>query len=169
MSVIDKIAKSIGITPTEDEQRLAAAEAGLNDTQDQRDAEREAARKGEQENMGTVVNLHPSQQGAAKDNVVAAYKVKVIVIEPKSFDDSQQISDCLRQKKPVVINFEKASDEDAKRILDFVSGTMYALNGEIKKVGNKVFLCAPSNINVTYTESEQNKVNGDLPWQTGKH
>jgi len=89
--------------------------------------------------------------------------MKVIVIEPRSFDDAQQVANNLREKKPVVINFEKTEDDDAKRIIDFISGTTYALNGEIKKVGNKVFLCAPSNVNVSYTEDEK-KVSAEMPW-----
>ena len=58
---------------------------------------------------------------------------------------------------------EKTEAEDAKRIIDFISGTTYALNGEIKKVGHNVFLCAPSNVNVSYTEEER-KVSTEMPW-----
>ena len=50
-----------------------------------------------------------------------------------------------------------------KRIVDFISGTTYALNGEIKKIGNNVFLCAPSNVNVSYMEEER-KVSTEMPW-----
>ena len=95
--------------------------------------------------------------------MVASYKVKVVVIEPKSFDDAQQVANNLREKKPVVINFEHTDGEAAKRIIDFISGTTYALNGEIKKVGHNVFLCAPSNVNVSYTEEEK-KVSAEMPW-----
>lgn len=90
-------------------------------------------------------------------------RMKVIVIEPKGFDDAQEVANCLRDKRPVVINFEHTDPEAAKRIIDFISGTTYALNGEIKKVGRSVFLCAPSNVNVTYTEEEK-KVSTEMPW-----
>ena len=89
--------------------------------------------------------------------------MKVIVIEPKSFDDAQQVANCLKEKRPVVINFENTDGEAAKRIIDFISGTTYALSGEIKKVGHNVFLCAPSNVNVSYTE-EQKTVSTEMPW-----
>lgn len=90
-------------------------------------------------------------------------RMKVVVIEPRSFDDVQQVANCLKEKKPVVINFENTDAEDAKRIIDFISGTTYALAGDIKKVGRNVFLCAPSNVNVAYT---QDRSTGpmDLPW-----
>ncbi len=94
---------------------------------------------------------------------VAAFKMKVVIIEPKSFDDAQQVANCMREKRPVVVNFEKTEREVAKRILDFISGTTYALAGEINRVGNNVFLCAPSNVNVAYTEDDK-KGSADMPW-----
>ena len=104
-----------------------------------------------------------SAASARETSTVTNMKMKVIVIEPKTFDDAQQVANNLREKKPVVINFEKTEAEDAKRIIDFISGTTYALNGEIKKVGHNVFLCAPSNVNVSYTEEEK-KVSAEMPW-----
>lgn len=104
-----------------------------------------------------------SAASARESSSVTNMKMKVIVIEPKTFDDAQQVANNLREKKPVVINFEKTEADDAKRIIDFISGTTYALNGEIKKVGHNVFLCAPSNVNVSYTEEER-KVSTEMPW-----
>lgn len=104
-----------------------------------------------------------SAASARENTSVTNMKMKVIVIEPKTFDDAQQVANNLREKKPVVINFEKTEADDAKRIIDFISGTTYALNGEIKKVGHNVFLCAPSNVNVSYTEEEK-KVSAEMPW-----
>ena len=88
------------------------------------------------------------------DNVVAAYRMNVVVIEPQSFDDAQQVAVNLQKKKPVVLNFEKTEKSVANRIIDFISGTTYALNGDIKKISNNVILCAPSNVNVSYSEDE---------------
>ena len=119
--------------------------------------------KMDQHNEGNsnVVDFHSA--ASARESAAAAIKVKVVVIEPKSFDDAQQVANNLREKKPVVINFEHTEGEAAKRIIDFISGTTYALNGEIKKVGHNVFLCAPSNVNVSYTEEEK-KVSAEMPW-----
>lgn len=90
--------------------------------------------------------------------------MKVIIIEPASFDDAQQVADHLKNKKPVVVNFENTDSEAAKRIIDFISGTTYALAGDIKKVGKNVFLCAPSNVNVSYTQDEDNTGSSEMPW-----
>ena len=116
-----------------------------------------------------VVDFSSAQ--SARESAQGNIKLRVIVIEPKSFDDAQQVANCLREKRPVVINFENTDADAAKRIIDFISGTTYALNGEIKKVGRgeikkvgrNVFLCAPSNVNVTYTEEEK-KVSAEMPW-----
>jgi len=113
------------------------------------------------ESNNNVVDFHSA--ASARESAAAATKVKVVVIEPKSFDDAQQVANNLRERKPVVINFEHTEGEAAKRIIDFISGTTYALNGEIKKVGHNVFLCAPSNVNVSYTEEEK-KVSAEMPW-----
>ena len=97
------------------------------------------------------------------DNVIAAYRMNVIVIEPQSFDDAQQVAVNLQKKKPVVLNFEKTEKSVANRIVDFISGTTYALNGNIKKISSSVVLCAPSNVNVSYSE-EAHRLGDDMPF-----
>ncbi len=93
----------------------------------------------------------------------AMTKSKITTVKPTSFDDAQTVANCLRDKIPVIINFENTNTEDAKRIIDFISGTTYAINGEIKKVSQNVFVCAPSNVTVTYTE-EDKKAGGGFSW-----
>ena len=97
------------------------------------------------------------------DNVVATYRMNVVVIEPQSFDDAQQVAVNLQKKKPVVLNFEKTEKSVANRIIDFISGTTYALNGDIKKISNNVILCAPSNVNVSYSEDEH-RLGDNMPF-----
>ena len=82
-------------------------------------------------------------------------KSQITTIKPKSFEDARTVANCLRNKIPVVINFEETDTEEAKRIIDFISGTTYAVNGAIKKVSQNVFICAPNNVTVTYTEDEK--------------
>ena len=102
---------------------------------------------------------------AARESASTMTKSKINTIRPKSFDDAQIVANCLRERVPVIINFEQTDVEDARRIIDFISGTTYALQGEIKKVSQHVFVCAPNNVTVTYTEDEK-KVTGDIPWLT---
>ena len=167
MSVIDKICGKIGLVDSEEERKLAEEEARLDDLERQEAEEREAAKRHMQENKEhhNVVNFHPSQNSNnSKENVVTNYKMKVVVIEPKNFDDSPLVANNLRERKPVVINFEHTDPADVNRIIDFAMGTTYALDGDIKKVGHNVYLCAPSNVNVSYTEKEK-KFASDLDWQ----
>ncbi len=69
----------------------------------------------------------------------APKQVKVMVVEPFAFDDAQHVADHLRNRKPVVINLENTDKEVAKRMIDFISGTTYAVNGTIQKIGNNIF------------------------------
>ena len=102
---------------------------------------------------------------AARKSISTMNKAKINTIRPKSFDHAQEVANSLRDKIPVIINFEETETDTAKRIIDFISGTTYALNGEIKKVSQNVFVCAPNNVTVTYTEEEK-KITGDIPWLT---
>lgn len=155
MGFIDKVCGKIGPIDPED----------INDKRDLRDEDDDFAESDEMEreqaSASNVVNFQAAANAAM--NNVTAYKMKVVVIEPKSFDDAQQVANCLREKRPVVINFENTIEEDAKRITDFISGTIYALNGEIKKVSNNVFFCAPSNVNISYSEDKKS-VSTEMPW-----
>ena len=76
--------------------------------------------------------------------------LRMVIVEPETFDDSQSIADYIRDRKPVVINFESTPDDIAKRVVDFVSGATYALDGNIQKVGKEIFLCVPSNVTVDH-------------------
>lgn len=169
MKIIDKVCGKIGLMdPEEEKQEQEMDKMQQNQPSSQRTSSFERKIEGVETNhapVRNVVDFHTAasaREGANPVNVVSA-KMKVIVIEPKSFDDAQQVANCLREKRPVVINFENTEAEDAKRIIDFISGTTYALNGEIRKVGRNVFLCAPSNVNVSYTEEEK-KVTTEMPW-----
>lgn len=105
---------------------------------------------------GNLVNL-PSP------NAQQQKQIKVMVVEPFTFDDAQHIADHLKNRKPVVVNFENTEKEVAKRMVDFISGTTYAVSGTIQKVGNNIFLCAPSNVDVTYTR-EDGADKAFFPW-----
>jgi len=107
-------------------------------------------------------------KGKKNNNLVnlptAQKQMKVMVVEPFSFDDAQHVADHLKNRKPVVVNFENCDKEVAKRMIDFISGTTYALAGSIQKIGNNIFLCAPNNVDVTYSPHEEGNDKEFLPW-----
>ncbi|MDD3392876.1 MAG: cell division protein SepF [Bacilli bacterium] len=73
---------------------------------------------------------------------------KMILLEPRAYSESQQIADHLKNRNTVVVNLKRVTSDQAKRIVDFLSGTIYAIGGEIQKVGGGIFLCTPRNINI---------------------
>ena|SRR5690625_495122 len=78
---------------------------------------------------------------------------KVILCEPKAYSEVQEIADNLLNKRAVVINLQRVDSEQAKRIVDFLSGTVYSIKGDIQKLGLATFLCTPDTVNVSGTIS----------------
>jgi len=73
---------------------------------------------------------------------------KMILVEPRAYSESQQIADHLKMRNAVVVNLKRVTSEQAKRIVDFLSGTVYAIGGNLQKIGGGIFLCTPNNMNV---------------------
>ena len=73
----------------------------------------------------------------------------MVVVSPKEYADAEKIADHLKAMRPVVMNIEKTDDDEAERIVDFVQGVMYALDGRLDRISDKIYLCAPSNVSVS--------------------
>lgn len=78
-----------------------------------------------------------------------AKQMKVIVIATHVFDDVQPVADHLKNRRPVIINLQDTEKEVAKRIVDFLSGTVYALEGNMKRVADYIFLFTPDNVDIS--------------------
>ncbi|MRH42179.1 DUF552 domain-containing protein [Aquibacillus halophilus] len=74
---------------------------------------------------------------------------KVVLCEPRSYSEAQEIADHIVNRRSVVINLQRIEHKQAKRIVDFLSGTVYAVSGEIQKLGAQTFLCTPDNVDVS--------------------
>ncbi|MCL6560701.1 MAG: cell division protein SepF [Firmicutes bacterium] len=94
---------------------------------------------------GAVVSLHSQRQ------------LRMVVAEPRSFDDAQEIADHLKNRRPVIVNLEYVETDLARRVVDFVSGAVYALGGSVQKVGGGIFLFAPNNVDITSEAREAEK------------
>lgn len=81
-------------------------------------------------------------------NMPSSNTMKMIVFQPVSYEDTQSIIDNLKSRKPVVANLENLDVEVAQRVLDFMSGAVYAINGTIQKVSRCIFVLAPNNVDV---------------------
>ncbi len=81
-------------------------------------------------------------------------KVRVLIYKPVSYEDTQSIIDHLKEKKPIIVNLDELDTDVAQRILDFVSGAVYALNGNIRKAARNIFVVAPYNVDVSTNTAE---------------
>lgn len=98
--------------------------------------------------------LSPERQSVEKENVVKLTSMKqstskVVLCEPRSYSEAQEIADNIVNRRSVVINLEQVHHDQAKRIVDFLSGTVYAVEGDIQKLGSQTFLCTPDNVEVS--------------------
>lgn len=84
---------------------------------------------------------------------------KMILLEPRAYSEAQQIADHLKMRNTVVVNLKRVTSDQAKRIIDFLAGTIYAIGGDLQKIGGGIFLCTPNNINIQgkITEETQGK------------
>ncbi|SDW86500.1 cell division protein SepF [Paenibacillus sp. CF384] len=91
------------------------------------------------------------KQPAKGNNIVSIHSqknVRVILNEPRSYEEAQDIADHLRSRRSVVVNLQRVRSDQAVRIVDFLSGTIYALNGGISKLGPNIFLCTPDSVEI---------------------
>lgn len=83
-------------------------------------------------------------------------KSKMILVEPRAFSEANQIADHLKKRNTVVVNLKRVTPDQAKRIIDFLSGTLYAIKGDLQKLGGGVFLCTPNNVMIDGKISDDN-------------
>lgn len=102
-----------------------------------------------------VVEQPVSRRASREESRVASIQsiptkqVRMHMVEPKSFNDAEQIGQKFKADIPVIINLQQADSELAKRLIDFSSGLTYGLDGGIQRVAEKVFLLSPHNVEVS--------------------
>ena len=102
-----------------------------------------------------VVNIHTTAQ------------LSVVVMTPENFEEARDIADYLKNKSPVVINLEALEKEVTRRIVDFLSGAVYAVEGNIQKISNGIFLITPYNVNILGDFRDELR-RGVLPWEKSR-
>lgn len=116
----------------------------------------ERERVNEQQHVEEEVETTPfeTRRHTKGSNIVSIHSqknVRFVLNEPRSYDEAQEIADHLRSRKPVVVNLQRVRHDIAVRIVDFLSGTVYALNGTISKLGPNIFLCTPDTVEIQGT------------------
>ncbi len=75
-------------------------------------------------------------------------QAKIVVLKPKCFNNSTQIADELRKKRPVIVDVGALDPEEARRIIDFISGTVYGIDGKLQKITSGIFVATPSRVDI---------------------
>ena len=81
-------------------------------------------------------------------NMPQANQIKMVISQPTTFEQSEEICQYLKERKSCIVNLEYVNKDVAGRIVDFISGGVYALNGHIQKISNSIFLIAPANYDI---------------------
>ena len=99
----------------------------------------------------TVAPRRPAsaQVPTARTTAASVRPYTMVVVNPRDYKDAEKIADHIKSGRPVVMNMESANADAAARIVDFVQGVMYALDGHMDSVGEQIFLCAPNNMSVS--------------------
>jgi cell division inhibitor SepF len=126
-------------------------ERGRSMTADDQEIETSSVNARKQSGKNNIVSIH-SQKNA-----------RVVLTEPRSYDEAQEIADQLKSRRSVIVNLQRVRRDQAIRIVDFLSGTVYALGGHISKVGSDIFLCTPDSVEVSGTITEMLAEDADYP------
>ena len=114
----------------------------------------------EEENVDTVdTNYYEDEEEESKKpmfgrksrviNMPQAQQIEMVISQPTVFEQSEVICQYLKEKKSCIVNLEYVNKDVARRIVDFISGGVYALDGHIQKVSNSIFLVAPTNYEIS--------------------
>jgi cell division inhibitor SepF len=147
-SLINKMLNFVGWESEEEEEEVV----DMEDTSKEEVLQPQFLQPSQKRQQGKVVNIHSASQ------------FKVVIIQPESFDDAQDICEHLKSKKPVVINLENMDKDNAQRVIDFLSGSVYALDGSIQKVSNGIFIIAPNNVDLMGDFKDELRNKGVFSW-----
>ncbi len=142
---------------------------GLDDEEDGFDegylpeAGAEVRRAPEQGQAVRPLSAESGPATAARPTVVRTMPstaARVHVVEPRGFDEAQEVGDRLKVNQPVIINLQGLTRDLQRRMIDFSSGLTYALSGSMQRVAEQVFLLTPSNVEVSQEEKERLQARG---------
>ena len=133
-AIMEKVWNLLGVEPDTDEEIDELDDIEVENTMD---IEEDEDRKIWGRRNSKVVNMPQSNQ------------VKMVICQPTTFEQSESICTLLKEKKSIIVNLEYVNKDIARRIVDFISGSVHALDGHIQKVSNSIFLVAPFNYDIT--------------------
>ena len=143
MGIMEKVVSALGFVDREDDEMEEV-------TEEKAPAQKMTALPAKQENkplprLNNVVSFSGNREPVAQQDNANA---RVVLVEPVRFEESQGIADKLLEQRAVVINIESCDTDIAAKIIDFVGGVVYAIDGTIQKVSQGIILAAPHNIDI---------------------
>ena len=138
---VQKVQKTPKVVPTQTQERVPQQQVIQNRMKKERKVQQlpQQARN-EYAVQNNVVSLQAASSSKGS---------KLVLIEPRVYAEAQDIAEHLKNKRATVVNLQRIDREQGKRIIDFLSGTVYALGGDIQRIGNDIFLCTPENVEVS--------------------
>jgi len=130
-TIMNKVWDFFGMETNEEEENLDTIETNYYDDDYEEEKRPMFGRKNK------VVNMPQAQQ------------IEMVISQPTTFEQSEVICQYLKEKKSCIVNLEYVNKDIARRIVDFISGGVYALDGHIQKVSNSIFLVAPTNYEIS--------------------
>lgn len=120
---------------------------------------RERAPEREREHTATVASLADRRPVAAVRRAPAMREARITTLHPRTYNEARTVGENFRDGTPVIMNLSEMDDSDAKRLVDFAAGLVFATRGTIERVTSKVFLLSPPNVTVA-AEDKQRLVEG---------
>lgn len=133
---MEKVWGLLGVEPEKDTEENEELDYERDNIQDNEEEEEEDRKIWGRRN-NKIVNMPQTQQ------------VKMVICQPTSFEQSENICTLLKEKKSIIVNLEYVNKDIARRIVDVVSGAVHALDGNLQKISNSIFLVAPYNYDIT--------------------
>ena len=166
MGFADSFKKVIGLTEIEDDEIVTEEELKAEREKLAKEARRESVREKSYtpsfkemptESKRVTGSYHgvESKGFERRFTPTGTGSLKLILIEPKNFDEWPKLVDSLKARKPVIINLEKLETDVARKIFDFLSGATYALDGKVQKIANNIFIFTPENVSVNASQMTQ--------------
>ena len=136
-AIMNKVLDFLGVESNTEEEYIENENENVYEYSYDKEVEEETEEKGFfGKKFGKVVSMPAPQQ------------VKMVITQPTTFEQSEEICNYLKEKKSVIVNLEYVNKDVARRIVDFISGAVHALDGHIQKVSNAIFLVAPVNYEI---------------------
>ena len=134
-ALMDKVWGLFGMDPAEDREEEEMENYDIDEEIEEEEEEQEERKLWGRRNS-KVVNMPQMQQ------------VKMVISQPTTFEQAEEICNYLKDRKSVIVNLEYVNKDVARRIVDFISGAVHALDGHIQKISNSIFLIAPINYEI---------------------